>query len=133
MDVALLATWTSPRWRGRHNRMWSPHRELAVTITVLTTEVETVATRAYLMDYLRDDPNIRTRLALLELVDRQSGDVDPAATGRALTPLDAARVCVPSDELSRIRFVRDDGDEPALRVRRLRCLRRGERPASDVT
>lgn len=89
--------------------------QLAITITVMTTRVKTVAPRAYFMDYLRDEPGFRydERLTLVDFANGESLLSQRADVARALTLLDVDHVCLPNDAEPRIDFVQAQGYRPA--------------------
>jgi Family of unknown function (DUF6077) len=72
---------------------------VAVTIAVLTTRVKTVAPRAYLLDYLRDDTRFHyaQRLTLFEFADGLLPRSDRFLVARALRALRVDEVCLPVD------------------------------------
>lgn len=89
-------------------------QEIAISITVLTTRVKTVAPRAYFMDYLRDEPSFHydERLALVEFANQDDYPSNGPEVARALTVLDVDHVCLPSESWPRIGFVRAQGYQP---------------------
>ncbi|MBW3603767.1 MAG: hypothetical protein KY460_02455 [Actinobacteria bacterium] len=84
------------------------HQQLAVTITVLTTRVKTVAPRDYFMDYLRDDPrfNYDERQTLLRFVNEEFVYNDRPEVARALRLLDVDQVCIKTGSPTRVGFLR---------------------------
>lgn len=101
-------------------------REVAITITVLTTEVKTVAPRAYFMDYLRDEPGFAydERLTLIEFVDGAPDPPDAAEVVRALRVLDVDEVCLPVDVPARTALLLEQGYEPLTATDTFRCFAR---------
>lgn len=101
--------------------------ELAVTITVTTTEVKTVAPREYYMDYLRDDPTFH--YAERRLLVRFANNPGPWRAGRqaeldrALATVGVAVACVAIEATDRSRALRRAGLRPYLRTRVYRCFR----------
>lgn len=89
------------------------HQQLAVTITVLTTEVKTVAPRDYFMDYLRDDPRFDydERQTLLRFVNEEFRYSDRPEIARALQELDVDQVCIRTGSPTRVAFLRSQGYE----------------------
>lgn len=105
---------------------------LAVTITVLTTEVKTVAPRDYFMDYLRADPSFRydQRQTLLAFVDEESVSPDASAVVRALRMVGVDQVCLPLQSDPQARLLRAEGYEQVTGSPTHRCYAR--RPASGL-
>ncbi len=132
---------SSPQWKRGPNSVVAAQRvieaarpgdvvlapeQLAITITVLTTRVKTVAPRAYFMDYLQDEPSFRydERLTLVDFANDESGPSERPEVARALTLLDVDQVCLPVDDPGRIRFVRSQGYERVTGTGTVSCLSR---------
>lgn len=101
-------------------------QELSISITVMTTRVNTVAPRAYFMAYLRDEPSFHYDERLL-LVDFANGESDPADgpdVARALTVVDVDQVCLPVEASERISLVRAQGYEAIAGSPTDSCFRR---------
>ncbi len=101
-------------------------RELAISITVLTTRVKTVAPRAYFMDYLRDEPTFHydERLVLVDFANQDADQSSRPEVARALTMLDVDQVCLPVESWLRIGFVRAQGYQQATSSATDRCFAR---------
>jgi hypothetical protein len=101
-------------------------RELAISITVLTTRVKTVAPRAYFMDYLRDEPSFHydERLALVDFANEDADQSSRPEVARALTMLDVDQVCLPVESWLRIGFVRAQGYQLVASSATDRCFTR---------
>ncbi|CAN5757494.1 hypothetical protein BH23ACT2_BH23ACT2_00830 [soil metagenome] len=121
---------TTPQWkRGPDSVVSAQHaidvaspgdvilapQETAITITVMSSRVKTVAPRAYFMDYLADEPSFRytERLTLLDFVNQRFDRATFPAVARALTVVDVDQVCLPVVSRQRIAFVRAQGYDPA--------------------
>ncbi len=101
-------------------------QQLAITITVMTTEVHTVAPRDYFMAYLRDDPRFHydERLTLVDFANQPGRPADRAAIARALTVVEVEQVCLPVWAALRIDLVEGQGYEEVTRSPTDRCFRR---------
>ncbi|WP_299036876.1 DUF6077 domain-containing protein [uncultured Pseudokineococcus sp.] len=113
-----------------------PEQE-AITLTVLTTRVKTVAPRDYFLDQLEDVPGFRYDQRLL-LVRFANGEVVFASDAEVLTALDdlgVDQVCVlfPDEDapayrtsrmVQRLQLLRDAGFAPTRRIGRTACLAR---------
>ena len=109
----------------------------AITLTVLTTRVKTVAPRDYFLDQLEDVPGFRYDQRLL-LVRFANGDATFAPDEDVLAALDdlgVDQVCVlfPDDDepdyrtsrmVERTQLLRDDGFGPTERIGRTACYAR---------
>lgn len=82
---------------------------LAVTLAVLTTDVKTVAPRAYFMDYLRDEPTFDydERQVLLDFVNEPFYSWHREQVTRALAVVDPDQVCVRIWHWDRREFLRE--------------------------
>lgn len=87
------------------------HQQLAVTITVLTTRVKTVAPRDYFMDYLRDEPSFYydERQTLLRFVNEPYDYETRPEAARALELLEVDHVCVKSRSYGQMGLLRAEG------------------------
>lgn len=87
------------------------HQQLAVTITVLTTRVKTVAPRDYFMDYLRDEPSFYydERQTLLRFVNEPYDYESRPEAARALELLDVDHVCVKKRSYGQMGLLRAEG------------------------
>lgn len=101
-------------------------RSLAVTLTVTTTQVKTVAPRAYFMDYLRDDPTFHydERQTLLDFIVRDVLPAEAPEVARALDVLDVDLVCVPSGAPERGPFLAAEGYEAVVETDAHSCMAR---------
>jgi hypothetical protein len=101
-------------------------RELAITITVLTTEVKTVAPRAYFMDYLRDEPGFGydERLTLVDFADGTTDPFEEPEVVEALRVLDVDEVCLSTEALPRLAFIQYVGYAPLFATAETRCFTR---------
>ncbi len=88
---------------------------LAITVTVSTTAVKTVAPRAYFMAHLRDEPAFHypERLTLLAFANREVGMRDPVRVTAALDLLDVDQVCLAREATARSAFLRSIGYQPS--------------------
>ncbi|MEJ7894488.1 MAG: DUF6077 domain-containing protein [Solirubrobacteraceae bacterium] len=101
-------------------------RELAISITVLTTRVKTVAPRAYFMDYLRDEPSFHydERVVLVDFANQETGQFGTPEVARALSMLDVDQVCLPVESWLRIGFIRAQGYQLVASSATDRCFTR---------
>lgn len=102
-------------------------QNLAVTITVMTTRVKTVAPRDYFMDYLRDEPGFRYTQRQT-LWDFAAEDyvmmMDKPDVAAALNALDVDAVCLPTESGQRLAFLRDEGYRTFTLTASYTCLAR---------
>ena len=98
---------------------------LAITIAVTTTDLKTVAPRAYYMDYLKDNPDFHyaDRLRLVNYANGTGPPPDPAKLEAALedVPIDAA--CLKASYRGRIRTLETIGMTEMFTTPRITCLR----------
>lgn len=102
-------------------------QNLAVTITVMTTRVKTVAPRDYFMDYLRDEPEFRytQRQTLWDFAaDEYVMMMDKPDVAAALTALHVDEVCLPTESDQRKDFLRDEGYRTVILSPSYTCLTR---------
>ena len=100
-------------------------QNLAVTITVTTTRVKTVAPRDYFMDYLRNEPGFQyvERLRLWNFAaGRYVMMMDKPHVADALDAVDVAAVCLPSESEQRLDFLRDEGYRSSVYSTAYTCL-----------
>lgn len=100
-------------------------QNLAVTITVMTTRVKTVAPRDYFMDYLRDEPGFfyRQRQTLWDFAaEGYVMMMDKPDVAAALNTLDVDEVCLPTESDQRLDFLRDEGYRTAVLGVSYTCL-----------
>lgn len=100
--------------------------DLAVTISVLTTRVKTVAPRDYFMDHLRDEPSFHyaERLTLVDYVNLRIGSGYESQVARGLTLLDVDEVCLATGSQQRFQFLRAQGYRSVTESAWGRCLTR---------
>jgi hypothetical protein len=102
-------------------------RNLAITITVMTTRVKTVAPREYFMDYLRDEPGFHftQRQTLLDFAaEEYVMMMDKPDVAAALTALHVDEVCLPTESDQRKDFLRDEGYRTVILSPSYTCLTR---------
>jgi hypothetical protein len=136
---------TGPRWKrgpetveaarraidlARPGDLILAHQQLAVTITVMTTRIKTVAPRDYFMDYLRDDPRFAyaERQTLLRFVNEPFQYRDRPEVARALAVLDVDQVCVKAGSFAQIGLLRSQDFKQAFRTPLDRCFTRESAP-----
>ncbi len=98
--------------------------DVAITLSVLTTRVKTVAPRDYFMEYLQDDPSFHyaDRLLLLRFAD-PGGPPGAGGVRRALDVVGVDEVCLPADDPG-LTVVRDAGFTRSAQTAGLTCLAR---------
>ncbi|HLR93213.1 MAG TPA: DUF6077 domain-containing protein [Jiangellaceae bacterium] len=102
------------------------HQDLSISITVTTTRVNTIAPRAYFMDYLRDEPGFHydERLVLVYFANQRMVESDAGAVADALELLEVDQVCLPTVSHIRLDFLRWLGYTSATSSYTDTCLRR---------
>jgi hypothetical protein len=96
---------------------------LSITVAISSSDVRTVAPRAYYLTYLREEPGFheRARRALSRFVN-DVGRQHPDAVRRALRLLPVDVACVNVDDRGRYRLLRGLGFTPMAESTTYRCL-----------